>query len=330
MNNSGLVSLQQARMGSVLDVGGTVTNSGQISEEDQDTADTMSIGRLINTASGSLTLVDNGNTINSLQNQGTISISGVGALFVGVAHVAANAQAGVTNAGNVYIYGSLTTNSYVQTTGQTAVDGSLTLAGRGIINFAGGSVFGNQGTITGSVVSNAAFNLGDQLMSVGQLAIGGAYTQGLHGSLTADIAGAGAGQYDQLNVSGHAQLNGLLTVNLLNGFVPQIGNTFDIMNFASESGTFSMVDGLPINSQEHFVLEYNSTDLSLDVVPGQLTRVDARPASWLSSTASEEKELSLTASSSGAPSSTPEPGSILLFGSGVLGLAGLLRLKRRI
>ena len=151
------------------------------------------------------------------------------------------------------------------------------------------------------------------------------YTQGLHGSLTADIAGAAPGQYDQLNVSGHAQLNGLLTVNLLNGFVPQIGNMFDILNFASESGTFSMVDGLPINSQEHFVLEYNATNLTLDVVPGQLTGVDASSASWLFGSGSEEKGILLNASDSGTPSSTPEPGSILLFGSGMLGLAGILR-----
>jgi hypothetical protein len=236
MNNSGFISLQQARMGSGLDIGGTLTNSGDIEEESEDTADVLEIGRLINTASGNLFLDTNYNTINSLQNQGTITISPPGALFVGVAHTAASVQAGVTNSGNLYIDGDLTTNNYVQTAGQTTVNGSLTLAGRGMINFAGGSVFGD-GTITGSVVSNAAFNLGEALMSIGQLAINGPYTQGLHGSLTADIAGAAPGQYDQLNVSGHAQLNGLLTVDLLNGFVPQIGNMFDIMNFASESGT---------------------------------------------------------------------------------------------
>jgi hypothetical protein len=91
-----------------------------------------------------------------------------------------------------------------------------------------------------------------------------------------------------------------------------------------------MVDGLPINSQEHFVLEYNSTNLTLDVVPGQFTGVDASSASWLFSNGSEEKGTSLSASDSGTPSSTPEPGGILLFGSGVLGLAGLLRHQRRI
>ena len=81
----------------------------------------------------------------------------------------------------------------------------------------------------------------------------GNYAQEANGSLTFDIAGAAPGQYDQLNVSGHAALNGLMTVDLLQGFVPQIGNMFDIMNFSSLSGTFSNVLGLPINGQEHLV-----------------------------------------------------------------------------
>ena len=53
------------------------------------------------------------------------------------------------------------------------------------------------------------------LMTVGQMSFMGNYTQEANGSLTFDIAGAAPGQYDQLNVSGHATLNGLMTVDLL-------------------------------------------------------------------------------------------------------------------
>ncbi len=119
-------------------------------------------------------------------------------------------------------------------------------------------------------------------MLVGQLAILGNYTQLANGSLTFDIAGPANGQYDQLNLSGNAQLNGLMTVDLLHGYVPQIGNTFDIMNFASASGTFSSVVGLPINGQEHFVLEYNPTNLTLDVEVGPNPGTDGqRPRRFL-------------------------------------------------
>jgi len=153
--------------------------------------------------------------------------------------------------------------------------------------------------------------------------------QGANGSLTFDIAGAALGQYDQLNVSGHATLNGLMTVDLINGFVPQVGNMFDIMNFSSRSGTFSLVLGLPINNQEHFELEYNSTNLMLDVVAGQLTEADLGGEAWFASTTADNNGVSLIASA-GAPHddlgpSTPEPGTFLLLGSGLLCLGYAIR-----
>jgi len=119
-------------------------------------------------------------------------------------------------------------------------------------------------------------------------------------------------------------------VDLLHSFIPQIGNTFDIMNFASESGKFSLVMGLPINGQEHFTLEYNPTNLTLDVVAGPLfganndeaTLIASNIASSIapdggSSTASSITTSSIT-SHYGQSSPTPEPGSLLLFVSGLL------------
>jgi hypothetical protein len=182
------------------------------------------------------------------------------------------------------------------------------------------------------VISNAAINIGDSPMTIGQLFMVGNYTQGANGGLIFDIAGVASGQYDQLNVSGKAQLNGLMTVNLLNGFIPQIGNMFDIMNFASGSGTFSKVVGLPINNQEHFVLEYNSTNLTLDVVQGQDTNIgdvsssiSASSITWVSSNG-----VSQGVSNNGTSDPTPEPSSILLVGSGLVGIAAVLRREGRI
>jgi hypothetical protein len=165
----------------------------------------------------------------------------------------------------------------------------------------------------------------------------GNYTQGANGSLTFDIAGNAPGQYDELNVSGHAQLNGLMTVDLLNGYIPQLSNTFQIMNFGSESGSFSMVLGLPINNQEHFVLEYNSTNLTLDVQSGQISGPTTKGGNGtyfvsepFISTAGDGGSSSLLAQNNPPGAATPEPASIVLFASGLAGIASTLRRKRRI
>ena len=95
--------------------------------------------------------------------------------------------------------------------------------------------------------------------------------QAAGGILDISIGGTTAGtKYDQLNISKTASLNGTLNVNVVNGFVPTVGQTFTILNAASTTGTFSTVTGLAINSTEHFTVTYNSNDVVLTVVSGAL------------------------------------------------------------
>jgi PEP-CTERM motif len=316
---------------------GSLTNSGTIETGMHSGSNSISVtGTLTNNASGVLSLggMSDVSSFAYVNNAGSVSIANGAALHItGGSHATANAFPGFINSGSVLVAqgGTLTSPlTYTQTSGQTTVDGLLALTGNGFANFSGGSVYGNGGTIQGNTISNAAFNIGDAPMSVGQMAINGNYTQGANGSLTFDIASLT--QYDQLNVSGHATLNGLVMVDLLNGYVPQIGNTFDVMNFAGSSGTFSMVIGLPINSQEHFVLEYNSTDLTLNVVAGATAPTisghgDGYVNGYYEPYVSEVTQRASPADFAGSvPSaSVPEPGSMVLLSSGILGIAGLRR-----
>jgi len=72
----------------------------------------------------------------------------------------------------------------------------------------------------------------------------------LDGSSTTEIEIAGTGSpgaadgYDQIQVTNLAQLGGTLKITLFGGFVPSVGQTFDILTFGSVSGAFADATGL--------------------------------------------------------------------------------------
>ena len=54
--------------------------------------------------------------------------------------------------------------------------------------------------------------------------------------------------FDKYTVTSAATLDGSLSINLVNGYLPNIGDTFEIMTFASRNGTFLAVNGIDIGS----------------------------------------------------------------------------------
>ena len=101
-----------------------------------------------------------------------------------------------------------------------------------------------------------------------------------------------------LNVAGLAALGGSLDINLLSGVTLTNGETFDILNYGTESGAFA---NAPTTG---FSMDGWKWDINYDYA-GQ-------------------NKVVLTADS---PISTPEPGSLILLGTG---LASLLAYRRRI
>ena len=77
------------------------------------------------------------------------------------------------------------------------------------------------------------------------------------------------------------------------------------MNFASEAGTGAAITGTSINSGEHFQVNVNPTNVTLDVVASPM--------------------IAAFASSPLGASPTPEPGTFLLLGSGLLGIVYSIR-----
>jgi hypothetical protein len=133
--------------------------------------------------------------------------------------------------------------SYTQTSGVTRVDGTLAMTtALATIQIEGGTLQGS-GTVSNNVTSSGTVAPGD---SAGVLTISAQYTQSSTGKLEIELGGTTAGtQYDQLHVSGAVALDGKLQVDLISGFAPVAGDSFDILDWGSLSGNFAMLS-LPV------------------------------------------------------------------------------------
>ena len=105
------------------------------------------------------------------------------------------------------------------------------------------------GTLSGNGTFNGSVALTDDGVvapgtSAGQLTISGAYTQAGGGTLRIELGGTTPGsEYDRLHVTGSATLDGNLEIELIDGFVPEIGAEFVILTAGSVGGCFATVSG---------------------------------------------------------------------------------------
>ena len=192
----------------------------------------------------------------------------------------------LTNAGIMNIQKSTGTGStaliiggtgvYSQTGGTTTVDGVLNASGG--INVSGGFIYGNaagitggkQGTLVGNFgLTGGTLNPGDGLKKIGDLNITGTYTESGAGILNIDLDGTVANtKYDVLNVSGAAALGGTINIDLLTGFTPIVGDTWDVLNYASETGSFTTVNLPTAPTGDHYVFTCGATDCTLTLDSG--------------------------------------------------------------
>ena len=171
---------------------------------------------------------------------------------------------GITNEGTIEVLPAcyMEINSadlFTQTAGETVVDGQLNVNGAPL-DLQGGSLSG-VGTIYGDV-SNTGASV-EPGTSAGTLTINGNYTQAAGGTLHIQLAGTG--QYDRLNLSGAATLDGTLYVEPTDGFAPEVGQQFTILTCASRTGEFATVSG-PGN----YDVTYNATSIVLTIAAPQL------------------------------------------------------------
>ena len=117
------------------------------------------------------------------------------------------------------------------------------------------SMTGGDGLLTGEVIN---YGLAAPGMSAGQLTVEGDYAQQTDGAILIELGGTLAGEFDVLNVTGTAHLDGTLEVALINGFTPQVGQNFTIITAGLVDGAFADMVGA-----DDFLVKYNAMSVTL-------------------------------------------------------------------
>jgi autotransporter family porin len=194
----------------------------------------VSIGAAAATEAGLLPVQETAVTVSDTGNSAKLAIYNGNKLqnggngYVGVA-AGETGSVVVSGAGSAWNNGGNVTIGSAGTATLTLADGGTVSAG-GVLSIGQlGTVTGN-GTITGNTMNSGLAAPG---LSVGSLMVAGNYSQTATGKSQFELAGNLAGQFDQLTVTGSANISGKLVVllgsNGGNPFTPQLGNTFDVL-----------------------------------------------------------------------------------------------------
>jgi len=180
-----------------------------------------------------------------------------------------------TNAGVVAIGSGSTLapqgGTYTQTGGRTTLASTASLF-TGLPT--GKTVSIQGGRFEGSGLVAASVNNTDGTISPGnspgELNITGNFTQGAGGRLDVEIAGRDPNipQFDRIRVSGTATLDGLLHVDLLDGFEPAPGDSFEFLTAAVVKNQFATTE-FPAPSGPGRALreEYEATKVVIEAQP---------------------------------------------------------------
>ncbi len=145
---------------------------------------------------------------------------------------------------------------------------------KGIINGVGTVTSSNLFTNTGTLSPGN---------SPGELNHTGNYTES--GTLEIEIGGTSAGSsYDVHSILGsYSSSSATLNVSLIDGFIPEAGNSFRIVNASSRTGNFSSVNLPSLPPGLEWKIDYNPQDITLRVASLVV------PVTWLDFTVSADK-----------------------------------------
>src|SRR5690606_35045684 len=92
------------------------------------------------------------------------------------------------------------------------------------------------------------------------------YQQEETGELFVELTGTALNAFDRLVASGDVVLDGYLNIDIDGGFVPALGNTFNIITGNTVTGTFDTVDVSGVPAGLAFQVNYLLNAVQLQVV----------------------------------------------------------------
>ena len=191
-------------------------------------------------------------------NCGTIRVGAAGALSAtgsGPSCLISSDLSEIINDGQIVLQRSLSMNpSFTQSaTGSIRIEAPASLVRGTPLTLAAGALGGN-GSVSTSVVNNGATIKPG--LSPGLLSINGDYTQ-TAGEIEFEIGGTALAQYDRIAVTGNVTLAGGASTIQFGGFTPAPTDVFQLMSFASRTGTLTLTG----NAFPAFQLQHNTTDI---------------------------------------------------------------------
>ncbi len=218
---------------------------------------------------GRLNISDGAQVVN--EGQG-ISVMGEAAGSSGFATV--NGANSLWDAGAVLVVGG-GYNASTETPIANRGEGTVTLQAGGSVRagdiyLLSATVNGN-GSLVGDVsLAGGTINPG---LSAGRITVDGDLALET-GTVNVEVGGTGETAFDQLVVNGDAALGGTLNVTLIDGFIPAVGDTFDIIVADSIADAFDTLNLTEIDTDRSFRVEVVNLDngdeaLRLTVVSGQ-------------------------------------------------------------
>jgi uncharacterized repeat protein (TIGR01451 family) len=186
--------------------------------------------------------------------------------------------------------------AFSQTAGSTTL-GPGNVSSNSTFNMTGGTLAG-AGTFTGDVNNNSG-NVSPG-SSPGIFNITGNYTQGGTGTMTIELAGSGAGQFDQVNVTGNVTLDGTLNVSLLS-YAPPNGTVFPVLTFAGRTGDFAAknLPSYPIGGTLVASYPPSGTELDLTAVVAPLADLQITKSGPAGVTAGQNVVYTVTVKNNG-------------------------------